>query len=657
MEASDILRLIAAHLTECGLQESCRALRDESGIGMAGCTRAVHANLKAWASTGQWGKILEAFSVLDNSLLQRRKTASGLKNEMEVLISDVHEMAILELAEAGDIRLAYASLRVVEDEFDALAAEAGTGKSEKTNEHVLSRKRDLEQRLAALVSLRSMQVDAADPSSQDSSKFPPNYYGSKFSKQERRDNIGKRLMDSIPVVPPCRLKSVIQQAIKWQAYTGLLPSIKELWDDDEGLVPDGQNTKNTTEKRRRKKRKLFDLVLGAVEVDAVNVGEPPLEDSVPLDPIPSKQYTTIKFGKKTTAESALFVPVVCEDGSAISASTTSFSLVTGSSDGLVEIYDAHDKYATLRMDLSYQENGELMGHDDASVLALAASNDGTMLATGGSDGEVKVWRISTGKCLRRISAHDRGSAISCLAFAPDGSHILTGSEDSNCREFGLRTTRMLKEFNGHSSFVHSCQYSLRKEGKHQLVVVTSAADGTVRIWNAKTSVVIRVLRPVSLGDSLSTVGSSLIVDHRSDQTSAAGGCPAIHTVLQLHTPADTMVIVPRGLRAFLVSHHGTVIRAFEDDTSAGGKVFVAATISPSNHWLYCVTEAGVCCIFDVVAGKLEKSIRGFAEETTSKLKDGTQAEISGLVHHPQKGIVAAFSNDKIQRKGQLVLWK
>jgi hypothetical protein len=64
-------------------------------------------------------------------------------------------------------------------------------------------------------------------------------------------------------------------------------------------------------------------------------------------------------------------------------------------------------------------------------------------------------------------------------------------------------------------------------------------------------------------------------------------------------------------------------------------------------------------VFDILTGKIEKSIRHFGEETTSKSKDGSKmkAEITGIVHHPQKGILAAFSNDKGQKKGQLQLWK
>jgi WD40 repeat-containing protein SMU1 len=506
----------------------------------------------------------------------------------------------------------------------------------------------LEQRLAALVSLRNLNKEGTA-----NNPLPPNFYGKDSTKQERRDDIGQRLTDTIPVVPPSRLTSLLQQAVKWQAYTGQLPRVRNHWEEDETIPDDNNNEEGDQPRPRKRKRKAFNLVLGNVDIDPVNVGDIPVEDAVPLDPIPSKPYTTIKFGKKATAESAIFAPDETADG----PSTTTYSLITGSSDGLVELYDAHSKYSSLRMDLPYQEKDELIGHDDeSSVLALAASHDGTMLATGSSNGQVQIWRISTGKCLRKIHAH-QGSVVSCVAFSPDASHILTGSQDSNCREFGLRTSRMLKEFNGHASYIHSCQYVLRKGG-HQLCVVTSSADGTVRLWNAKTSEALRVFRPVSLGDSMSVKGSSLVVDHRSDLTSGAGGSPAVHTVLHLHTPADSMIVVPRGLRAFLVDYHGTVWRTFEDNGSAG-KLFVAATVSPSNHWLYCVNEDGVCCIFDIVTGKLEKSIRNFGEETTAKSKDGGAqcAEITAIVHHPHKGILAAFSNDKVQKKGQLVLWK
>ena len=70
------------------------------------------------------------------------------------------------------------------------------------------------------------------------------------------------------------------------------------------------------------------------------------------------------------------------------------------------------------------------------------------------------------------------------------------------------------------------------------------------------------------------------------------------------------------------------------------------------------TDDGGCCVFDVQTGALEKTIRDFASQcTSSSSSDKSLVELSGLVHHPQKPIVAAFSNNKSQKRGLITLWK
>ena len=57
IESSSVLRLIQAHLAECGLHQACRAIKEESGVGAAG---VCHSNFRQWAIQGQWGKILDS---------------------------------------------------------------------------------------------------------------------------------------------------------------------------------------------------------------------------------------------------------------------------------------------------------------------------------------------------------------------------------------------------------------------------------------------------------------------------------------------------------------------------------------------------------------------------------------------------------------------
>jgi hypothetical protein len=83
-------------------------------------------------------------------------------------------------------------------------------------------------------------------------------------------------------------------------------------------------------------------------------------------------------------------------------------------------------------------------------------------------------------------------------------------------------------------------------------------------------------------------------------------------------------------------------------------VFVSGTVSPSNKWLYLVTGSGVCLCYVIGTGKIQKRIADFGAESTGGKSD---CEISNVVHHPLKGILAAYSSSSSQKKGILTLWK
>lgn len=631
--SADVVRLVQAFLTESGLHESCRVLQHESGVGQAGMTETAsyhsrtstdyqHSPWYAWATSGQWGTVLSRLRWID---APRARLDEGLR-------AAVHQMAVLELADQGEYELAYAAYRLVQPLLaGSHATDQDLGPDAAAPESMpVTRASLVEQLLAQLAALRAKSN--ASPKA-----LPDDYYGYRqTTPQARREFLGQALTDAVPIQPKDRLVSLLQQALKWQIYTGELPKIQQHWPADD------------SEAKGKKRKRVFDLVLGTSHVDPVVVGETNDSSLLPLqEPTIEQPYATVKLGKHVTATAAVFLPPT-SDGSG------SCSLVTGSSDGLIEIWDPVSKYSALRTnDFPYQAKDELLGMD-ASISALAVSNDGTLLAGADLQGTVQVWRVDTGKCLRSMLAHS--TSISALAFSPDASHVLTASRDGTAREFGLRTSRMLKEFQGHASYVNTCGYVVSVT---HLLVVTGSADGTVRIFDGKTSETLRILKPKSLGLRLSEVNTSLLADEQSDDSAAS---PSIQTVLFLHTPAHTMVVVPRGRRAFLVAiSSGIVLRTFEGEgASDGTNVFVAACASVSNRVLYIVQEDGSCCVFDTTTGERIRTVADFASQSAYASKDPKSTailEISALVHHPIKPLVGAYCSDKIQKKGQLVLWK
>ena len=186
-----------------------------------------------------------------------------------------------------------------------------------------------------------------------------------------------------------------------------------------------------------------------------------------------------------------------------------------------------------------------------------------------------------------------------------------------------------------------------------LAVVTASADGSVRVWNGRTAEPIHVISP-PISTSTSNTAAASIQDKDSIVSSKS-----IHSVIHLHTPANTMIVVPRCDCAYLMSYSGTVLRTYTRDDVQGTE-FLAANVSPSNDYLYIAASDGKCVVFDISSGSVDKIIRSFSEECSSGRGGGDDdkvCEISGIVCHPHGGYIGGYSNDKSQKRGILTLWK
>ena len=144
-------------------------------------------------------------------------------------------------------------------------------------------------------------------------------------------------------------------------------------------------------------------------------------------------------------------------------------LATGGSDGSVRLWDA----------ATGQLRATLTGHT-GEVFAVAIAPDGTWLATGGRGGPVRLWDADTGQP-RGILPVEIGW-MSAVAIAPkDGSWLATGDLDGSVRLWDTATGQLRATLTGHTGEVFAVAIA-----RDDTWLATGGSDGSVRLWDKDT---------------------------------------------------------------------------------------------------------------------------------------------------------------------------
>lgn len=111
------------------------------------------------------------------------------------------------------------------------------------------------------------------------------------------------------------------------------------------------------------------------------------------------------------------------------------------------------------------------------ITRLAYSSFANLLAIGLSNGDIKVWDISTNSVIIKFQGHK--SAISCLEFDNNGTSLISGSNDTSIIIWDLISEAGLIKFKGHKNTITSIHYY---DENH---LISTSKDGLLKIWDLR----------------------------------------------------------------------------------------------------------------------------------------------------------------------------
>lgn len=116
---------------------------------------------------------------------------------------------------------------------------------------------------------------------------------------------------------------------------------------------------------------------------------------------------------------------------------------------------------------------ELPGHR-SNVRAVALSSDDSLLASVCGTGQLKVWNVRTGRCIRTLPV---SAYALCVTWLPGDRYVLVGCKDGTLHSFDVPAGLAVETLEAHEGPIWSC--AVHPSG---LSAVTCSADKDVKFW-------------------------------------------------------------------------------------------------------------------------------------------------------------------------------
>eukprot|EP00736_Rhodelphis_marinus_P001616 Rmarinus@m.862 len=123
---------------------------------------------------------------------------------------------------------------------------------------------------------------------------------------------------------------------------------------------------------------------------------------------------------------------------------------------------------------------------EGTVWSVEFSPDGSMLASGGRDGAIRIWNSYDGRHLMTLLGHKRN--VCSLHFSKKGDFMVSGSWDTTLCVWDMRQAVIVGTLKGHTKNVWAGQFN-----PSDTLIASGSEDRTIRIWDAIGMREVRVL--------------------------------------------------------------------------------------------------------------------------------------------------------------------
>ena len=166
---------------------------------------------------------------------------------------------------------------------------------------------------------------------------------------------------------------------------------------------------------------------------------------------------------------------------ALSFSSDSRLLASGSEDGQIKLWDAWNVFTHVVngevLKISMDREISIIGRHENGIRALGFSLDNRLLASGGEDGTIQLWYVSSNFPISTLTGHT-GWVYTLMFLCNDRILASGGGKDNTIRLWNTSTGRELAIITGHTTPVRTLAFLADSK-----TLASAGNDGTIFLWD------------------------------------------------------------------------------------------------------------------------------------------------------------------------------